>query len=222
MTDKFERHESYGMAVFSRLQRCGSVRLFGSAITDHPTTIELKIVPGKLEHHLSEDWFQGDSLPLMVVEFSAAQFAGLLTTMNVGSGVPCTIRSFNGQSVSEPPYRPMESEKVRTGFEEEMAQWGKKLRAQAKSLLELLNKPTINKADRVAIKGWVGTVVQEIESNIPFVLSQFQGAVDRTMAAGKAEIDAFITTMALKTGLKQLKSQQLLLTQGNQCRDRGR
>jgi len=52
-------------------------------------------------------------------DLSAAQFAELLTTMNVGSGVPCT-RYIEGKRIQDPPDMKLEVEKVQDSFKQDM------------------------------------------------------------------------------------------------------
>jgi len=94
MDSEFEpkNHPSYGTVMFTRTH-CGGGRekLFGSAITNHFTTVKLTIREAELRHKYHEDRIWGDR-KIIEVELSAAQFVELLTTMNVGTGTPCTIR----------------------------------------------------------------------------------------------------------------------------------
>jgi len=114
---EYESHPSWGMVQFSRVQHGGPCRLFGSSLEDHGTTILLHIFQGRREHDLSEDHLMGGN-ELVAVELSAAQFAGLLTTMNIGHGVPCTIRRLPGQEMPDVPDDSRESERVRQSFGE--------------------------------------------------------------------------------------------------------
>lgn len=86
---KFDKHKSWGMVGLARTY--GAEReLFGSDVTNH-NTIKLTIKHAQKHRELGRDWTMGDDI-LCEVELSALQFAELLTNMNVGDGVPCTIR----------------------------------------------------------------------------------------------------------------------------------
>lgn len=85
-----EEHPSYGMLSFSRHTSNYSHPLFGSSVK-HKDTIHLKLKTGSVKRHLNQDWYFGEGL-LFDVEMSYSQFAQLITCMNIGDGVPVTIR----------------------------------------------------------------------------------------------------------------------------------
>lgn len=120
-----QKHPAYGMVSFSRVTHSGGAhgannRLFGSSIDDHHTSIMLEIKEASVRHDLSRDWFFPDNT-LIKVELSQVQFAELLTTMNAGSGIPCTIRWLRDKG-----YLPLlkasrlEVDKIREEFEGEV------------------------------------------------------------------------------------------------------
>lgn len=119
--EKCTTHPSFGLVGFSRASVCGmrSHRMFGSAIGKHFNIVHLEIRRAEQHHHLSRDRFHGRE-ELIRVELSEAQFASLLTNMNSGSGVPCTILYVRGEgNIEPPPDEPVEAERVRKGFTEQ-------------------------------------------------------------------------------------------------------
>ena len=115
--DGYESHPAWGMVEFSRVEHGGPCRLFGSSLTNHGTTIILRVWEASRKHDCGQDWYHGSiRKELIAVEMSAAQFAGLLTTMNVGNGVPCTIRHVQGVQRPEVPPDPGEMGRVRAAF----------------------------------------------------------------------------------------------------------
>lgn len=84
-----EKDKSWGMVGFYRSYG-GGRELFGSDVTNH-NTIRLTVKHAIKHRELGRDWTMGDDT-ICDVELSALQFAELLTNMNVGDGVPCTIR----------------------------------------------------------------------------------------------------------------------------------
>jgi hypothetical protein len=210
--EEIYEHESYGMVGFHRVSHGpGKSRLFGSSITKHYSTVMLRIRPAQMSHHLSSDHYFGKSRTHIEVELTATQFAELLTTMNVGDGVPCTVRRLNGKLMEDPPGIRPEAERVRDGFGQKMIDLTTRTRAAKRRVMEILAaKKAPNKHDRREIAEAFEQVVQELESNIPFVADQFQEATDRIVTAGKAEIDSFVTTMVQTTGLTQLQEMAAL------------
>lgn len=202
---KYEEHPSWGMVQFSRGEFTGKKRLFGSSLERHGSTISLRIFRGSRKHHLSEDWYLAKSLtPLIEVELSAAQFAGLLTTMNVGDGVPCTIRYVEGKKMPDPPDDSREAERVRESFQQHLngitEQLGKLLDKADVALMQPLKA-----GGRKDLREQLHRIRQEIESNLPFVLHQFERATEKITTAAKSEVDAFVTEAATRLGLAKLR-----------------
>jgi len=197
-------HESYGMIGFSRITSTGGSRLFGSSLENHYTTVRMRICQATRIHDLGRDWYHGGK-ELIEVELSAAQFAELLTTMNVGSGVPCTIRHVGGDRMDDPPNELHEVEEVREGFREDAERLGREMRAMVKKAEEMLKSKTPpNKSQREEILHDLQMFVQHVEKNMPFMASQFQEATEKMVTEAKTEVDAFITHNVVTEGLRSL------------------
>jgi len=210
MKDNEERstHESYGMVSFSR--RTGNPgRLFGSPLNQHESYVCLSIRKSELIrdglHDRTYGSIRGD---LIEVDMSAAQFAELLTTMNVGMGVPCTISSFNGRQMERPPEIEHEVEKVRTTFKKELSNLVAETKKNTKEIWDLLDtKGSLSKADREKIKAHLSHISMELEANMPYTLDMFREATEKVVVHAKAEVDAFVTANVVQTGLRTLIEQ---------------
>lgn len=203
--DDYQRHESYGMVSLSR-RHGGSCKLYGSAIKNHDNTVSLRIHRSEWTHDLSRDVYTTSSLrPIVEIEMSAAQFAEFITTMNVGSGVPCTIRSIEGKRMADIPDEENEVERVQSGFTRDMQDLAKRLKEFTDRVAELLEKPSITKADRKEILHGIFMFTQHVHSNIPFALSQFQEATEKVSNAAKAEVEAFMMHAITSAGLAAVK-----------------
>lgn len=199
------KHESYGVVRFSR--RTGDPgRLFGSALNSHGSYVTLEVARATLirdEHRYDRTYssMRGD---LIEVDLSAAQFAELLTTMNVGCGTPCTISYMNGKKMERPPEILHETERVRTGFKEHMADLVRQTEKDLQEVKKIFEEKSLTKKDRADVLERFSKIVTELRSNAPFMLEMFQEATERVTSAAKAEVDAFITTNVVAAGLKQL------------------
>jgi len=99
MDDKVTiEHESFAMLGITRSSCSFSQNLFGSSI-QHSHTIRLKIAPAKIDRMLNRDWFHANTKPYIEVEMSYSQFAEAITSMNVGDGVPVTLRRLDGKTI---------------------------------------------------------------------------------------------------------------------------
>lgn len=220
MTDRDRKefkHPSYGMASFHRIHNGSGRRLFGSSITDHHNTVRLTIGPGTLTHELNNDRYYGSlSGQYIEVEFSAAQFAELLTRMNDGSGVPCTILRRDGACVDDPPDIETETERIKNGFADTLKGYydrANKYRREVDAATKGLPEKT-----RKKIQIALDVMEQTFKDNIPFVMTMFDEASTRVVTAAKHEIDAFATHVLGTMGLEAIKDRVAQITDGAEPR----
>lgn len=198
-------HPSFGLVSFSRTSIGGKgVELFGSSIV-HNETIRLQIKPATIKRSLNRDWYGQEGKPFVEVEMSYAQFAEAITSMNMGSGVPVTVRYLNGEEIPEPTL-----ENKRIQFENEVKEKMKNLNermndltVQAKDILE--NKKTVSKGDRETILHELAMVQQEIHANMPFIMKMFNEQMDKSVSEAKAEVEAFTQNKLLSLGVEKLE-----------------
>jgi hypothetical protein len=201
-----EEHPSYGMVGFSRISG-NPGRLFGSPLKSHESFISLRVGKGARIHELGYDRFHGGLRGgILEVILSAGQFSELLTTMNIGSGVPCTIRYINGVEVPKPPEdAELEVEKVRKGFTKDMKALAAQIKKNRQGLDELLAKDRLTKEDRKRIAQMFENVEKQVELETPFMIRQFEEASEKVVKHAKAEVDAFITGNIIAEGLRTIK-----------------
>ena len=97
-----ESHESYGMVQFNRVSSNPPQKFFGSSVRAG-YYIELSIHKGEKvtsHDHFRNIFAKGE---IINVRLSPNQFSELLTTMNIGSGVPCTLQRIQGEVMPELP-----------------------------------------------------------------------------------------------------------------------
>lgn len=206
----YKKHPSYGTVLFTRSGGSRTGKLFGSAVKHHGTTIRLSIHEADYTHDLGRDWIHGDLNAIVEVELSAVQFTELLTTMNMGSGVPCTIRrrmTDDGKQriIEDPPDEEVEAERVRHYFRETMEELADRLGKVTDKINKTIGKKTVSKKDREEIRKLIQLLDQQVRSNFPFVAESFQKVMDKVVAGAKAEVDAFITHVAMVTGIEELR-----------------
>ncbi len=208
---KFKKHPSYGMVQFNRVSGSRS-RIFGSSVTNHHSTIRLTIRRGQISHDLGHDSFFSNE-DLIEVEMSPAQFVELLTTMNVGLGVPCNINFIQSDGSIDPPAdEDVESDRVKTYFGDRVKETTDKLVAMGKRIHELGAKKRFNKSDVTSLLESVRMFVQEMEFNMPFYVDSFGKAVEKHVAQSKAEIDATTTLVLQRLGFQKLSELQAVMT----------
>ena len=201
INDKPETHESFGLLSLARIQ--GTPRpLFGSTIR-HGDTIRLTISEGEVYRDFQKNRFT-DGKQFIEVEMSQSQFAEAITTLNVGCGVPVTLRHVAGKQMPPPPSVDFK-ERAKNELKAEMGELTERIDELSKDAKEILNsKGTIKAGDKKKLLDDLMFIVQEVRSNIPFAHECFQEAVEETVTHAKAEVDACLTTMREKLGQQVL------------------
>lgn len=183
-------HPSFGMLSFCRSQG-GLKKLFGSSI-EHRNTITMYLREGSVERDLNHDFYMGNNL-IAEVEMSLSQFSEAITSMNMGSGVPVTIKWLqNKGKIEDCPF-----ENKCDQFKEEFRNTCEETNAAAIELLkeaeELLQKKTaLTKADKARTLDLLTKLHQNLESTQPYINSQFIEQMDKTVLEAKGEIEGFM------------------------------
>jgi len=207
--DEFEReHPSYGILHISRtMGSTSAIRLFGSPLATHYGTIRLSISKAKWIHGLHHDRYFGMNKEHIEIEMSAAQFADAITSLNIGSGTPCTIRRVNHERVPDPPDFATEAEFIRDNFENSLGKFAAKMSKYRTRIEELTSKLSQKAKDEIRIA--LDVIEQQLNSNVPFVMKQFQEATTRVTTAAKAEVEAFVTSAVRAAGLQSIAEGRL-------------
>ncbi|MBO5435904.1 hypothetical protein J6A31_08930 [bacterium] len=186
---KRETHPSYGMLSFHRCHG-GDTALFGSSIK-HSNTIRLTLSEGSLERTLNSDFYMSDS-KIIEVEMSLSQFTEAITSMNMGSGVPVTIRWKRAEGSIEPcPF--IDKHDL---FEKELNDNIEKANQQSEELITEIaklfaEKKSLTKKDKEAIMARLYNLKNTIGSDREFVYSQFNEQMSKSILEAKGEIEAF-------------------------------
>lgn len=198
-----ETHPSYGMIRVGR-KHGGGGKLFGSPILCD-ATITLEISRGRVVRDLARDWYHADD-ELIEVDMSPAQFAELITNLNVGSGFPCTLRRVAGETQPDCPQK-HERERIEKEFKDTMRDLAAKHRekvAAVRAMVDDKNKKALTNADRDAIRAALDLCTRFVTDHGPFIQSQFNESMDNTVNAAKAEFTAAAMTIAHAMGVEQL------------------
>ena len=197
-----DSHPSYGMLGFYRRTGRG-IPLFGSSI-QHNDIIAMVLRHGEVERGLNGDWYSGHGV-IAEVEMSYSQFVEAISSMNMGNGVPVTVRFTEKDGhIAE---RPFVSKKQI--FEQEFADHLHHIKNEASSLVEdveaLFNeKKTINQSDRKLILEKLKRLEMGIGSNTEFIYRQFNEQMDKTVMEAKGEVEAFMQNKLLSIANEKL------------------
>jgi len=203
-----EEHESYGLLSVNRASTGGEGRnLFGSSIR-HGTFLTFRLKRAEKRRQNNRTWI-GSAGKEMIAEFemSPAQWADLLTSLNVGEGIPVTLRYVNGEEMEACP-----EVSQRQIFEKEFRNDVTRATENAKRLIERVNnfietKGVITKKDSKQLAEDLKLLLQDLQSNMPFVQKQFTAAMDRTTTEAKHEIENFVNGKIASLGINALAGQ---------------
>ena len=190
MKEERMKHPSFGTIGFSRVSRSAGTALFGSDI-QHRDTIRLVIREGELIRHLNEDRTFGSN-EIIEVEMSYYQFAEAITSLNQGTGVPCTIRWREGVGMIEDCPFISKKEMFNKEFSEHLDTANKKANKLIAVASELLEKKSLTKSDREELLSRLELLRAEINGNSKFVMKQFTEATEKITTDAKAEVEAFM------------------------------
>lgn len=194
-------HPSYGKLSITRTNG-GNGSLFGSSVFHHEK-IRLSISRASHVRDLSHDWYMvGDEL--IEVEMSPAQFAEAITTLNVGTGVCCTIARFGGELIPPPTYVD-KRHLFRNEFEQKARGVGKKLDEVMDEAERLAESKSATKSERKELLEKIRMVRMEISQNMPFLTRCFDEQMEKSEAEAKATIDAFLTHAVTTAGLEAIR-----------------
>lgn len=202
------RHPSYGVIGAARWT-CGGrgLRMFGSKLPGHNSGITITIREADSSFDLGHERISGVGGKVIAeVRLSSVQWAELLTTMNHGDGVPCTIRHALGDTKIRPEPPPVESEpeRVRAEVTDRLHSRVIQIRDVRATLAAKL-KGKVPAALAREVDGALEGVEQELVQNIPWYTEMFAAATDRIVVGAKAEVEAFIANTTPRLGAKAME-----------------
>jgi hypothetical protein len=207
-TREKQKHESFGQIYFGRIN--GHAEFYGSEL-EQSHYISMEIHQSEVHRELSKDWYFTKGLPVIRLRMTSGQFAELITSLNNGSGVPCTLEMVKGEKVAPLPKQESRKEFVHRKFEDRMKEFGNTIRERQQIARELVKKKTLSKQDVHDLTHHIEWLTQEVESNIPFFAKCFQETMDEVVFEAKTEIENAIQHKINILGLTALHDQNKLL-----------
>lgn len=181
-------HPSYGTLAFSR-RNGSSTPLFGSSI-EHRDTIAMTLYHADVTRGLHYDSIYGNK-KIVEVEMSYSQFAEAITSMNMASGVPVTIRWTEKDGRIPECDFVNKREQFADEFKEKRQNATMMSQQIIKDVTELFNQKTLTKADKQEIISKLSNLNMEIGCNMDFIADQFNEQIDKTIMEAKEEIESF-------------------------------
>lgn len=207
-----ERHESFALVGVNRVSIGGGGRvgMFGSHLDSHPTVFRFKLQRAVRVHtNLAYDRFYGDheaeTQNLVEFELTPTQFVELMTSLNMGEGVPCTLRYVDGQRMEDvPDEHETEAQTIVRNFSADMQDIAGSVRPHADRIAEIMAKPSIGKRDRDEVNDLVEKMLRKLSDRTPWILKMFVESTGRLITDGKAQVEAYATSVIMSAGLEAI------------------
>ena len=191
-------HPAYGSISASRVT--GASMLYGSDF-EHQNTVRVRIGPATWRRNLNQDWHHGSLSSYIEVELSEAQWATFVSTLNSGSGTPCTITERDGRLVPGlPPPDPKQDV-----FKAEVAGKLNHALQVLNEALAAIDAESLSGAAKTRLKAKVEKAKQELKDNLPFVIDSFGEHVEDKIEEAKVEIEAHLQHAIVTRGLQALE-----------------
>lgn len=188
-------HDSWGMISTSRISGGGQI-VFDSELT-HNTTVALRINRAERHRDVGRSWnFPREQV--IEIRMSESQWASMVAGMNNGNGTSCTITWLTGVgSIKPAPIEQSEADRHTEDFERDMKRITRDLAKFVVDARALAAATAPSKKSREALAGRAAMIVQDIESNLPFIHKSFREAMETVLAQAKTDFEtAAIQTMA--------------------------
>jgi hypothetical protein len=185
-----ETHESYGVLHIARVSG-SSRRLFGSSVK-HGHFFTLTISRAKRIAGQFGERFH-DTTRICEVDLTAAQFVDAITTMNQGSGIPCTITRVEGVPMDDvPDDAGSELRIIAEGAKEEFEAIAEGFVKAEAELDDLLAKKSLTKDDKQRVKDVVYRARRYFKESAPFAAQMLTEMTEKVVAKGRADIESFM------------------------------
>ena len=209
MEKENHKHPSFGQIRFSRVN--GTFNFYGSEL-QQDNYISMEIHNSEIQRELSQDRYYTTGLqPIIRLRMTNGQFSEMITSLNMGMGVPCTIERLAGNKVDNLPEQESRKEFVHRKFEDRMRNFAKSIRENQKKATDIIAKKTLSKQDMHDLKMNIEWLTSEVGSNIPFFAKCFQETMDEMVFEAKLEVENAIQHKVSTLGLNALYEQNKLI-----------
>lgn len=127
--------------------------------------------------------------------------------MNIGDGVPCTLRHLQGETIPELPPPEDRSKQFAGEIDEHCKDSIRSLR----KLIEKIDDMKLPKGKSAELKSVLGKAIQQLQSNLPFIAESFGKHTEKTVEKAKQEIHGYMLGVITRSGLAALGAKPPLL-----------
>lgn len=193
-------HPAFGQVSVSRCSG-GNTALYGSDFVHH-NYVTLTIEGSELHRTLSNDWHFARK-QIVEIALSEAQWATLVSSFNVGGGVPCTLQWV--RDVGAIPGLPVPVNRSEQ-FSAEMKEDFEDALRSIDDLVEAITANTagVSKKKQEELLSKAHAAKKSLSSSAPFVADQFSEHMENEMERAKVEIHGYATSLFMRAGVESL------------------
>jgi len=200
-------HPAYGTIRCSRVS--GQSRLFGSELV-HQHFVQVTISRARKYRSLNEDRIHGNGRLVIEINMSEHQWASFVASMNLGSGVPCTIDSGppDGTPIEQKPglIEPNKHDLAKQELADYCKDIDKEVHQRLRELQELAAAPgSISKPALRELVRSLGISLSNFSGNLNFHVEQHTEMMEKNVEAAKSDVEGYIAATAAALGLKELR-----------------
>jgi hypothetical protein len=184
-----ETHPAFALISASRTSTSPGSVLFDSDIR-HQHSVVVRISTATRKRSLNQDRTHEEK-QLIEIEMSEAQWGSFVSSMNVGSGVPCTLRAERGAKVPGLKYEPRMAESLR----EVQEATGRVFGRIDSALSAYESHKTV--ANLRALRNAVERVGGDLDFAAKSLAEYAEGVVQRA----RADVEVFVANKARQLGL---------------------
>lgn len=203
-TEQTISHPAFATIGISRVS--GHADLFGSYV-GHQHYISLHINPATMHRDAYSERIHGGIDRYIEVAMSEAQWAALIGSANVGSGVPCTLQHLSdpGQWYRGIPRLPKQ-QKAAERMSEQARDMVARSQERAKKAMEQLQPmiAKLPKKDQGAMQAIIDALAGESMANVEFQHKCLIDTQERLVSEAKVEIDATMANVAAQFGIESI------------------
>ena len=201
--DNFETDKSWGMVGLYRTY--GNAReLFGSDVTNQ-NTIRLCLKEGQCQRHLGHTHYIGGKL-IAEIELSSNQFADLLTNMNVGDGIPCTIKWLREEGAIPYKSQTPKLEILNKEIEDRVDSAVENLSKSIEQLTTLINSGKLSKkVGEDLLRTLTNSYSALAGSNKQFYINQAKKELEDIVTEAKSQVQQYVDNKVYSIGIKAIE-----------------
>ncbi len=203
--DKRTSHPAFGAIGAYRVS--GHTALHGSDFMHH-NYVTIKISAADILRTGSHDhYFSGKQI--IEVALSEAQWASFVSSMNVGSGVPCTLDWIigDGSIPGLPNPKPSAQE-----FENDANEYMVEAIDEMRKMLAEIDGYNLSGKRTKALKEHAKTAISRLENGLPWVAQSFVKHMEGTIEKAKTEVNAYATNLLQRIGLDNVPKPPIEIT----------